>query len=153
MRLWRLVKTKYASTAFNGAGARLHGARWSSRGTRVAYASSNSALAVLEALVHMTGGGGIVPGYSLVTATLPDGLVDEMAAADMPAGWDSSPVPPEVQAIGDAWTRSGRSLALQVPSAVVEGSFNILINPDHPVLAQFVVESSVPFAFDPRLLR
>lgn len=153
MRLWRLVKTKYASTAFDGEGARLHGARWSSPGIRVAYASSNSALAVLEVLVHMTGGGGIVPGYSLVTATLPDTLVKDMPAADIPVDWDSSPVPPEAQAIGDAWIRSGHSVALQVPSAVVEGSYNILINPEHSDFAQLVVESSVPFAFDPRLLR
>ena len=153
MRLWRLVKTKYASTAFDGEGARLHGARWTSPGTRVAYASSNSALAVLEVLVHMTGGGGILPGYSLVTATLPDTLVDDLPAADIPVDWDSSPVPPEVQAIGDAWIRSGRSLALRVPSAVVEGSHNILINPEHAGFTQLIVESSVPFAFDPRLLR
>ena len=153
MRLWRLIKTKYASTAFDGEGARLHGARWNSPGTRVAYASSNSALAVLEVLVQMTGAGGILPGYSLVTATLPDDLVEHMSAADIPVDWDSSPVPPEVQAIGDAWIRSGRSLALRVPSAIVEGSHNILINPEHADFAQLVVESSVPFAFDPRLLR
>ena len=153
MRLWRLVKTKYASTAFDGEGARLHGARWTSPGTRVAYASSNSALAVVEVLVHMTGAGGILPGYSLVTATLPDDLVEDMPAADLPVDWDSSPVPPQVQAIGDAWIRSGRSPALRVPSAVVEGSYNILINPEHSDFAQLVVESSVPFALDPRLLR
>lgn len=153
MRLWRLVKTKFASTAFDGEGARLHGGRWNSPGTRVAYAASNSALAVLEVLVHMTGGGGILPGYSLITATIPDSLVEDMPAADIPVGWDSSPVPPEAQAIGDAWIRSGRSLALRVPSAVVEGSYDILINPEHSDFARFVIESSVPFAFDPRLLR
>ena len=153
MRLWRLVKTRHASTAFDGEGARLHGGRWNSPGTRVAYASSNSALAVLEVLVHMTGGGGILPGYSLITATIPDTLVEDVPAADIPLGWDSSPVPPWVQAIGDAWVRSGRSLALRVPSAVVEGSYNILINPEHQGFARFAIESSAPFVFDPRLLR
>ena len=152
MHVWRLVKTKYLSTAFDGEGARLYGARWSSPGTRVAYASSNSALAVLEVLVHMTAGGGL-HAFSLVRANLPDSLVDVLSAADLPTTWDSSPIPPEVQAIGDAWVRSGRSLALQVPGAVVEGSHNILINPQHSDFGQFKVESSEPFAFDPRLLR
>ena len=153
MRLWRLVKTKYASTPFDGEGARLHGARWTSPGTRVAYASSNSALAVLEVLVHMMGGGGILRGYSLVTATLPDALVEDIPAADIPVDWYSSPVPPDVQSIGDGWIRSGRTLALRVPSAIVDGSYNILINPERSDFAQLVVESSVPFVFDPRLLR
>jgi RES domain-containing protein len=152
MRLWRLVKTKYASTAFDGEGARLYGARWNSPGTRIAYASSNSALAVLEVLVHLTGGG-ILPAYSLITATLPETLVEVLLSSDLPKNWASSPVPPESQAIGDAWVRSGRSLALRVPNAVVQGSYNILINPEHADFAQFTLESSEPFGFDPRLLR
>ncbi len=152
MRLWRLVKTRYASTTFDGEGARLHGGRWNSPGTRVAYASSNSALAVLEVLVHMTGGG-ILPGYSLVTATLPDALVHDLPASDVPKNWTASPVPPDLQAIGDAWARSGRSVALRVPSALVPDSHNILINPEHADFARFVVESTEPFGFDTRLLR
>jgi RES domain-containing protein len=151
MLLWRLVKTRYASTAFDGEGARLHGARWNSPGTRVAYASSNSALAVLEVLVHMTGGG-ILPAYSLVTATLPDALVDTLPPSELPSNWASSPVPPEVQAIGDAWIRSGRSVALRVPSAIVHGSYNVLLNPAHADFARFAIEYSEPFGFDPRLL-
>jgi RES domain-containing protein len=62
MQLWRLVKTRYAAAAFDGEGARVNGGRWNSPGTRVAYASANSALAVLEVLVHMTAGSGL-PGY------------------------------------------------------------------------------------------
>ncbi len=152
MQLWRLVKTRYAATAFDGEGARRYGARWSSPGTRVAYASSNSALAVLEVLVHLAGVVAL-PSYSLVTASLPDALVEELASSALPADWRTSPVPPRVQAIGDAWVRSGRSLALAVPSAVVQGSFNMLINPEHPGFARFRVEAVAPFAFDPRLVR
>jgi RES domain-containing protein len=39
-----------------------------------------------------------------------------------------------------------------VPSAVVAGSYNVLINPAHPDFAKFRVESSEPFEFDRRLL-
>jgi RES domain-containing protein len=152
MQVWRLIKTKYAATPFDGEGARLYGARWNSPGNRVAYASGNSALAVLEVLVHMTGGGSL-PGYSLVCACLPDSLVEVIDSADLPDNWDSSPVPPEVQAVGDAWLASTRSLALQVPSALVRDSYNLLINPEHGDFGRLTIISSEPFDFDRRLLR
>jgi RES domain-containing protein len=152
MQLWRLVKTRYAATAFDGEGARVHGGRWNSPGTRVAYASSNSALAVLEVLVHMTAGAAL-PGYSLIRAHVPDPLVDELPASELPRSWRAFPVPPEVQAIGDAWVRLGGALVLTVPSAIVDGSYNVLINPQHVKFPQLVVESVQPFGFDPRLVR
>jgi len=152
MRVWRLTKTRYASSAFDGEGPRLYGARWNSRGTRVAYASSNSALAVLEILVHMTGGG-TFPGYSLVTATLDDRVIEDLEPSSLPNDWNVSPVPPHVQAVGDAWIRSGRSLALRVPSVLLSAGHNILINPAHSNLARLTVDSKEPFQFDPRLLR
>jgi RES domain-containing protein len=134
MQLWRLLKTRYAATAFDGEGARINGGRWNSPGTRVAYASSNSALAVLEVLVHMMAGS-VLPGYSLVRAHVPDSLVEALPASELPKRWRAFPVPPEVQAIGDAWVQSGRALALTVPSAIVEGSHNVLINPQHAVFS------------------
>jgi RES domain-containing protein len=152
MRVWRLTKTRYASSAFDGEGPRLYGGRWNSRGTRMTYASNNSALAVLEVLVHMTGSGAF-PGYSLVTASLDDGLVEDLETSSLPRDWTVSPVPPEVQGVGDAWIRSGRSLALRVPSVLVSDSHNILINPAHPSVARLTVDSVEPFQFDPRLLR
>ena len=152
MQVWRLMKTKYAATPFDGEGARLYGARWNSPGNRVAYASGNSALAVLEVLVHMTSGGSL-PGYSLVCASLPDSLVEVIAPADLPVNWDASPVPPEVQAVGDVWLASTRSLALQVPSALVRDSYNILINPEHDDFGRLTIIYSEPFDFDRRLLR
>lgn len=151
MQLWRLIKIKYAATAFDGEGARIYGARWNSPGTRVAYASSNSALAVLEVLVHLRNAS-VLPAYSLVAATLPDAAVETFPVLALPKNWSASPIPPEVQGIGDEWIRSGRSLALTVPSAVVQDGSNVLINPAHPDFAQFSVHSVEPFGFDPRLL-
>jgi RES domain-containing protein len=152
MQVWRLAKTRYASTAFDGEGARLFGARWNSRGTRVTYASSNSALAILEVLVHMTSAGSF-PGYSLITASLDDALIEDLAPSSLPANWNVSPVPPEVQVIGDEWVQSHRSLALRVPSVIVAGGFNLLVNPGHADFDQMTIDSIVPFEFDPRLIR
>ena len=153
MRVWRLTKTRYANDAFDGEGARIYGGRWNSRGTRVAYASSNSALAVLEVLIHLTGGGGTAVGYSLISGTLPDSLVEELKPGLLPKDWKGSPVPPSVQAIGDEWIATGRSLALSVPSVIVEDGFNILINPAHADFGRFTVDSISAYDFDPRLAR
>ncbi len=150
MRVWRMAKTRYAPSAFDGEGAKRFGGRWNSTGTRVAYASSNSALAVLEVLVHMTAGGALT-GYSLIAATLPDALVDVLPADALPANWKASPVPPSVQMIGDAWVRSVRSLALRVPSVIVEGGFNYLVNPAHKDARRMTIESITRYEFDPRM--
>lgn len=152
MHLWRLVKTKYVDNAFDGEGARLYGGRWNGPGTRVAYASDSSALAVLEVLVNLKDES-LFPSYSLVTATIPDALVETLRRGALPKEWNSSPVHPAVQSIGDTWVRKNGSLALLVPSAIVEASNNILINPGHPEFHQFKIAGVDPFGFDERLLR
>src|SRR6478672_10328468 len=139
MRLWRLVKTKYADTAFDGEGARLHGGRWNSPGTRVAYGSDSSALAVLEVLVNLKDDS-MLSSYSLITASIPDKLVQTLNRRLLPANWRLSPVPPAVQVIGDEWARSNTSLALKVPSAMVEASDNVVINPGHRDFHRFRIE-------------
>ena len=153
MQVWRLAKTRYAASPFDGEGARLYGARWNSRGTRVAYASDSSALAVLEVVVHLSGGGGSPAGYSLISATVPDAMIEELDPATLPKDWNVSPIPPSVQLLGDQWIATGRSLALRVPSVIVEGGFILLINPEHKGFARVSVQSISAYAFDPRLLR
>lgn len=53
MRAYRLVKARYADTAFDGSGAKAHGGRWNSKGVTMVYASDSVALAALELLVHL----------------------------------------------------------------------------------------------------
>lgn len=152
MQVWRLVKTKYARTAFDGEGARLYGARWNSVGTRAAYAANSSALAVLEVLVHL-GNVEVLDSYSLIRASLPDALVTTVPSARLPNGWNRWPAPPAVQAVGDAWVHANESLALEVPSVIVPGGTNLLINPGHSDFEEFEVEHVQPYRFDARLVR
>ena len=51
--IWRISKRKYATTAFNGEGARRFGGRWNSKGKSVVYTSATLSLAALETFVHM----------------------------------------------------------------------------------------------------
>lgn len=117
-----------------------------------AYGSDSSALAVLEVLVNLKDES-LLSAYSLITATIPDTLVETLRHNKLPKEWNSSPVLPSVQVIGDTWVRKNEALALLVPSAIVEASNNILIHPRHPAFHRFAIASADRFRFDERLLR
>ena len=148
---WRLVKSRYAGTAFDGEGARLFGGRWNSPGTRVAYASDSIALAALEVLTHLQSTS-VLQHYSLASIHFPERLVEALEAAMLPERWRSFPSPSENHAIGDRWVAEGRSLVLRVPSAIIPSAGNYLINPEHPQFKSAVIDRPEPFAFDARLL-
>ena len=149
---WRLVKPRHAAAAFDGEGARLHGGRWNSPGTRVAYASDSRALAALEVLAHLQSTK-VLQAYSLMSVRFPEESVEILDAAMLPARWRRFPSPMENQAIGDRWVAERRSLILRVPSAIIPAAANFLINPSHPEFGKVVVGRPERFAFDPRLLK
>lgn len=149
---WRLAKTRYAATVFEGEGARVYGGRWNSKGMRVAYASESLALATLEVLAHLQ----IVrtlAAYSVCRAHFDEKLVVSLDAGSLPANWREYPAPPSLQAIGDRWIDAGQSLVLKVPSVIIPTESNYLINPAHPDFASLTIDPPEPFLFDPRLLR
>jgi len=53
--------------------------------------------------------------------------------------------------IGTEWLRGKASAALEVPSVIVPETANTLLNPLHPDAKQFVIVSSYPYPFDPRI--
>ena len=55
------------------------------------------------------------------------------------------------RAIGDRWLDRGQSAVLQVPSAVVIGESNFIVNPNHPDCAALVTGPITDFRYDPRL--
>jgi RES domain-containing protein len=149
--VWRIAKTRYASSAFDGEGARLNGGRWSSVGVRVAYASESIALASLEVLVGLQKSG-VLASYSLVSAQIDEAGVEQLPLASLPPNWRSYPPAPATQAIGDQWVAQQRSVALEVPSAIVEEESNYLLNPAHPDFGTIIVSRPKPYAFDARLI-
>lgn len=130
----------------------MHGGRWNSVGTAAVYGADSAALAVLEVLVHLHDARPLAA-YSIVTATVPDALIDDLDAGILPSDWNAFPVPLRVQALGDAWLRAGGRLALRVPSAVVRDGFNLLINPAHGAFARIVVDEPQLFSFDSSLVK
>ena len=151
LKLWRLCAAKYAGTAFSGDGARLYGGRWSPPGCALAYCAESRALAVIEVLVNTDEAARLVAiDWVLIPAEIP---IDTMEAPKRyPEDWRQYPHPRSTQDFGGQWAREQRSLALRVPSVVVPGEFNYLLNPAHPEFSQLKIGKPVPFAFDSRFV-
>jgi RES domain-containing protein len=148
---WRLLKTRHLANAFTGEGARAYGGRWNGPGTRVVYCAEHVSLAVLEVLVHLEHSAPL-RAYSLIRVDVPDAGIEWLARETLPATWNAYPAPPATRRIGDAWVASRRSLALAVPSVLVPGEHNFLLNPAHPDFRRVSRKKPRPFLFDARLL-
>jgi RES domain-containing protein len=84
---------------------------------------------------------------------IPDDVaIREVGIAELPAEWRHQPAPPELRDIGTVWAESGEGAVLQVPSAVVPGEHNFLLNPRHPDFGRLGIGDPEPFAFDERLV-
>jgi len=151
MIVYRLSRSRYAGDV-SGRGAERTGGRWNNKGTPMIYASVNRALCVAEVAVH-TPLGLLPPDYMLTIMDLPDRSISFLSVDQLRSGWDSFPHSEETQRIGDEFVRECRSLALRVPSAVVQGEYNILINPLHPDIRLLAILKKEAFRFDERLFR
>lgn len=149
-RAWRLVREKHAATAFNGEGAALYGGRWNSRGNRVVYASINLSLAALETLVHLNPR--MFFRYLAFPVDFDESLVEKAEISGLPADWREEPPPPSSQRFGDEWLREARSAVIELPSVIVPGESNYLLNLSHPGFQAVSIGKPEPFSFDPRLI-
>jgi len=129
--LWRLTRKPFLTQALAGLGAKRYGGRWNSRGVAVVYTSESLELAVLEALVHLDID--LLPKDMYQISFAVDDEFVTSVATPLPKAWDSAPpYDPNVQSVGDAWIRSGKSLGLRVPASVLPSRTNVLLNPTHP---------------------
>lgn len=148
----RIVKAKYADSAFDGESARLLGGRWNLPGSSLVYTAESAALAALEVLVHL-GRAAMLPAYVLIFCSFDHALVSRLDRSRLPANWRSYPAPPQLQLIGDGWRKSGRSAVLEVPNAIIATESNYLLNPQHAEFKSIRIFEPQTFDFDPRLLR
>jgi RES domain-containing protein len=152
MRVWRICRKPYVDTALDGIGGMYTSGRWHTKGNPIVYTASSAALAALEVLVHvdpLTAPADL----RLLAIELPDDLTTEVIEpVTLPASWHSVPAPAELQALGSSWLTSGRTAALNVPSAVITVERNYLLNPRHPELQRVRILSDEAFSFDTRLL-
>lgn len=152
MTVYRLCKKKYRND-LSGKGAELAGGRWNSNGIALLYTSQSRALCTAEIAVHTPLG--IMPtGYWLVTIHFPDTThIAEVSSKSLPKDWKSFPHLHSTQVIGNRFVSKNKHLVLKVPSAVVQGDFNYLINPAHILFSQVKITATELFKFDERLFK
>jgi RES domain-containing protein len=147
---WRVVKDKYARTAFSGEGARAYGGRWNSPGVRTVYCSEHLSLATLETLVH------VLPvmlrdKFRAYRIRFDERLISEIPAKKLPKGWDAHPPTAASEQVGDDWIKSGRSAVLALPTVLVPLERTFLLNPKHPDFEKIDIKDMGTFFIDARL--
>ena len=114
------------------------------------YVAQSQSLAVLEVLVHLDSAA-ILEKYVLLRVDFDEARVTDLKKSTLPATWRADPPPVEAQAIGDQWVAEEKSLVLRVPSTLVPGESNFLLNPLHPDFKTLKIFKPQSFRFDPRL--
>jgi len=150
MLVYRITRTKYAD------GLQVSGRenRWNRAKQYVIYASESKALATLEMVANR---GAIMEGvlYKLLTIEIsrPKEVLTLVGTQELGDRWQNMPNWPTTQQIGSRWYIKKSSVALKVPSVLVDGEYNFAINTDHPDFEKCVTLKSVEdFHWDPRLL-
>jgi len=152
MRIWRICRSRWAASAWDGEGARMLGGRWNHPGDRMVYTAASLALAALETLVHVDPGQ-LPNDLVAVPGDIPDTWpVTRWTTADLPDDWRRYPAPAALRELGSAWIRAGTTPALELPSAVISEERCVLLNPLHPRMAELRPGEPRPFSFDHRLL-
>jgi RES domain-containing protein len=152
MEVFRLVRKKYP-ISLSGKGASITGARWNSKGTEIIYCAQSRALAMAEVLVHLSLA--TLPNdFTMVTINIPDTiLIEILNSRILKKDWAVFPCTFETPLVGDDFIRRNESCVLKVPSAVVKGDFNYLINPYHQDFDKIAIIEQNDFPFDRRIFK
>jgi RES domain-containing protein len=148
MIVFRLSKAKY-SRDLSGTGAEKSGGRWNSKGIPMIYTAESRALCTTEIAVHIPLGN-LPLDYELIILEIPESIrISELKTTDLPKTWKTHSN--ATQKAGDTFIQEGKFLVLKVPSAVVQGDHNYLINPRHKDISKVKIQTIEAFEFDKRL--
>ena len=152
MIVFRLQNSRH-QLVLSGKGAALTGARWNSKGTEIIYTAHGRCLAMAEVVVHLSLA--MLPkGFKMTEIAIPNEIeIFEFDIKKLPIGWNVFPETIETQLIGDNFIKELKHVVMKVPSAVVKGDFNYLINPFHPDFSKITITSKEDFPFDKRIFK
>ncbi|TSJ35914.1 RES domain-containing protein [Mucilaginibacter corticis] len=143
----RIALRKYA----NDLQASGRAARWNPNDLYMLYTAASRSQACLENVVHRDRVG-LTQLFNVMTIDIPDNLVThQITLKHLPADWKQFINMPLTQQMGADWIRSNRSAVLKVPSSIIDGEVNYLLNPAHPDYKKIRLVSSEPFTFDQRI--
>jgi len=107
----------------------------------------------MEVLVNLELDAARLPrSYTLLKAEAPDDIqVSRIDVSSLPEAWTSDLA--VSRSAGDRWLESGQSALLEVPSAIVPDTVNILLNPPHPDAGRMRIVWQHAYPFDRRLFK
>jgi RES domain-containing protein len=149
MFLWRISNHE----GLDGRGGLLASARWHTQGRPIVYLAASPAGALVEVLVNLELDAARLPGsYTMLKAQAPDDLqVRRVEPASLPEDWvDDLAIS---RSRGDEWLASGKSALLEVPSAILPDTFNVLLNPHHADAGRITVVWRRAYPYDRRFFR
>lgn len=150
MQVFRLSRKKYA-IELSGIGASKSGNRWNSKGTEIIYCADSRALAMAEVSVHLSLAT-LPKDFVMLEINIPKMVaVEVLSKKNLPENWNVFPHTYRTQKIGDDFIYSKKGCVLKVPSAVVKGDFNYLINPHHKDFKKVKIVNFYDFPFDSRM--
>jgi RES domain-containing protein len=151
MIIWRLCKARWRAAAFSGEGAAEFSGRWNSAGVRAVYCGQSRSLCALEVLAHVENKTDLTHAkFVAIPVTVPDALVH--VPERWPQDWRKIPIPEATRRFGDRFLREGKLPAMQVPSVVVPGEFNFILNPAQAQFHRLSIGPAEPFRFDLRVV-
>lgn len=150
-KAWRITTVRFVHSAFSGEGAKMYGGRWNPKGWKVVYTAESQALALLELMVQDDP---LRAHYVLIPAHIPNDLAEERIDIDqLPKDWRTTDARDALQARGMKWLEAAQTAVMNVPSAVVPGERNLLLNPCHPDFSRIAQGAPQFLQTDTRLLR
>lgn len=148
MKVYRITSKKHAKDV-SGTGAAIFGGRWNKKGTPVLYTGENKEIALLETIVHTPPM--LVPDLDILTFEIPDDSITTLIIKDLPRNWKDYPAPTILAYLGEEWIQKEETIALKVPSCIIQSSHNYILNCQHSEFRKVKLISHEDFHFDSRL--
>nr|NQU89084.1 RES family NAD+ phosphorylase [Bacteroidota bacterium] len=150
MIVYRITGSKHAID-LSGTGAALYGGRWNKKGTPVIYTGESKEIALLELIVHSPPM--IIPDLEIITLEIPDNSITELKQDQLPDNWIDYPAPAILAEIGEEWVVLGSTIAIKVPSCIIQSANNYILNCCHPEYNLVKILNQENFRFDLRLMK
>jgi len=150
MRIFRIAKKQYLED-LSGEGSRLYGGRWNKKGMSMLYFSDSLSTSLLEILVHLDFKY-LSNDFGYMEVEIPDALINiKLKLKDLDKNWRDNPPKSSTAVFGTEFLKANKTLALQVPSAIVPIANNILVNPRHKDFFKLKVIKVADLDIDNRL--
>jgi len=150
MRIWRI--SNHAD--LSGIGGLKVAGRWHEKGRQVVYAADHPSTALLEVLVHLEIDVEDLPdSFQLIEIEVPQelsiGSIDSVELDKISIRWKDDVRISRAQAL--PWFQEMKAPVLRVPSVILSGVSNFLINPLHVDAGKIIIVGAKRHSYDVRL--